>query len=180
MRSTSDGSSPRVSSPPNAFSPEFLARVEEHPEPLTAGEADLAGPWKLEPVPGFPGMVAVLRAWESLAAGDLPMAVLVQEESAALYAALLPLYGREPLFHQSGDGASGGPLPGSYPFGGIFGGEGFQVRGWQRIYQPELVAGFHLLESLVRSPPALAEVLLAAGGGAIAQVGRILAGRLAG
>jgi len=179
MRRTSDGSSPRVPSPPNAFSLEFLAQVEERPEPLTAGEADLAGPWRLAPVPGFPGAVAVLRAWESQEAGDVPMAVLVQGESAALYAAALPLHGREPLFHLSGDGADGGPLPGGYPFGGIFGEEGFQVRGWQRLYQPELVTGLHVLESLARSPQALAEVLLAAGGGAIAQVGRILAGRLA-
>ncbi len=179
MRSTSDGSSPRPSSPPNAFHPTFLERVDDQPEPLTASEADLAGPWRLEAVPGFPGTVAVLRAWESQAEGDLPTAVLVEEESAALYAAALPLHGREPLFHLSSEADARGPLPGGYPFGAIFGEQGFKVRGWQQRYQPEAVAGLHLMESLVRSPQALAEVLLAAGGGALAQVGRILARRLA-
>jgi hypothetical protein len=181
MRSTSDGSSPRPSSPPNAFHPTFLESVQDQPEPLTASEADLAGPWHLEAVPGFSGSVAVLRAWECQAEGDLPTAVLVEEESAALYAAALPLHGREPLFHLSSKAdESGGPLPGGYPFGAIYGEQGFKVRGWQRRYQPEAVAGLHLMESLVRSPQALAELLLAAGGGALAQVGRILARRLAG
>jgi len=180
MRSTSDGSSPRPSSPPNAFQSTFLESVQSGSEPLTASEADLAGPWRLEAVLGFPGMVAVLRAWECQAEGDLPMAVLVEEESAALYAAALPLHGREPLFHHSSQPDPGGPLPGGYPFSGLFGEQGLKVRGWQRLYQPELVAGLHLLESLVRSPQALAEMLLAAGGGALAQVGRILARRPAG
>ncbi len=163
-----------------AFSPSFLETVHDRSEPLTASEADLAGPWRLEAVPGFPGMVAVLRAWESQDAGDVPAAVLAEEESAALYAAALPLHGRESLFHLSSRPDSAGPLPGGYPFGAIFGEQGFKVRGWQRLYQPEAVAGLHLLESLVRSPQALAEVLLTAGGGALGQVGRILAGRLAG
>lgn len=180
MRSTSDGTSRSVSSPPNAFSPGFLASVQELSEPLTGTEADSAGPWKLEPVPGFPGKVAVLRAWESQDAGDVPAAVLVKEESAALYAAGLPLQSREMLFHGPGQAEPGGPLPGGYPFGALFGDQGFQVRGWQRLHQPEMVVTLHLLESLVRSPQALAEVLLTAGGGAMAQVGRILAGRLAG
>jgi hypothetical protein len=179
MRSTSDGSSPRPSSPPNAFSPSFLSTVQAEPEPLTASEGELAGPWHLEPVPGFPGQVAVLRAWERQAAGDVPTAVLAQEESAALYAAALPLQGREALFHLSSRPDPAGPLPGGYPFGALFGEQGFQARGWQREYRPEAVAGLHLFESLVRSPQALAEVLLAAGGGVLAQVGRILAGRLA-
>jgi hypothetical protein len=180
MRRHQDGSSSGVPARPSAFSPEFLEQLHDTPEPLTAAEADLAGPWKVEAVAGFPGMVAVLRAWESQAQGDLPTAVLAEEESAALYAAGLPLHGREPLFHLSSQADAGGPLPGGYPFGAIFGEEGFKVRGWQRTYHPEVVAGLHLMESLVRSPQALAEVLLAAGGGALAQIGRILVRRLAG
>ena len=181
MRSTSDGSSTRrPSSPPNAFHPGFLESLQAQPEPLTAGEADLAGPWRLEAVPGFPGKVAVLRAWESQDEGDLPAAVLVEEESAVLYAAALPLHGRETLFHLSNQAEPSEPLPGGYAFGALFGDQGFKVRGWQREYRPDVVAGLHLLEGLVRSPQALAEILLAAGGVAIAQVGRILARRLAG
>lgn len=177
MRSASDGSSRRPSAVQNAFHPAFLETLQAIPEPLTAAEADLAGPWKLEPVPGHPGKVAVLRTWESQDEGDLPIAVLVHEESAALYAAALPALGREPTFHLTAE-AVDGPLPAGYPFGAVFGGQGPQIRGWQRLYHPEAVAALHLLESLVRAPHLLAEVLLAAGPGALAQVGRILGQRL--
>jgi hypothetical protein len=100
MRDPHDGNSPRVSTtPPNAFDPTFLARVQEGDEPLTAAEADLAGPWKIEPCLDHPGAVAVLRAWESQEKGDLPEAVFWHDETATLCAALLPLIEREPLFH---------------------------------------------------------------------------------
>ena len=52
------------------------------------------------------------------------------------------------------------------------------VCGWLRRYEPEAVGALHLLSALVRSPLALAEVCRAAGGGALAQVGRILAERV--
>jgi len=57
---------------------------------ITAAEAELAGPWKREPVHGKPGAVAVLRQWEDLDAGDRPVAVLWQEERAQLLTVLLP------------------------------------------------------------------------------------------
>jgi hypothetical protein len=49
------------------------------------------------------------------------------------------------------------------------------VSGWSQRYHPEVAAGLHLLEALVRSPYQLSGVLQALGGGALAQVGRILA-----
>lgn len=47
------------------------------------------------------------------------------------------------------------------------------------LYQPEVAVALHLLDGLVRSPAALAAVIEAAGPGASAQVGRILARRWA-
>ena len=80
MRTVSESSS-SVSrpTPPNAFTPEYLEEVRGHNEPLTAAEAEFAGPWKVEPVPGRPGLVAVLRQWESLEAGDEPFALFWHE-----------------------------------------------------------------------------------------------------
>jgi hypothetical protein len=64
MRSSNHGSS--VQPPPtppldNAFSSAYLARLREQEDVLTAAEAELSGPWKIEPVPGKPGAVAILR-----------------------------------------------------------------------------------------------------------------------
>src|SRR5947209_16365006 len=94
-QSTSHSSTPLV----NAFAPDYLARLREQEEVLTAAEAELAGPWKTEAVPGKPGAVAVLRAWEELAAGDRPVAVWRHEETARLLTLLLPALDREPLFY---------------------------------------------------------------------------------
>jgi hypothetical protein len=71
MRTVADGSSSvPVPTPKNAFDPDFLTRAHAEEEPLTAAEADLSGPWKIEPLhpgAGFPGAVAVVRGWESTA-----------------------------------------------------------------------------------------------------------------
>jgi hypothetical protein len=85
-------STPPPSSPssPSIFSPAFLARLRERDEAPTASEADLSGPWRFEPVPGRPGWAGVLRAWEDLAEGDPPRAVVDQEELAQLCAVALP------------------------------------------------------------------------------------------
>jgi hypothetical protein len=102
--------------------------------------------------------------------------VFVHPEMAALFAALLPLLEREMLFYL--DQASvPAPLPGAeqYPVRTMFGQQGPMVCGWLRRYEPEAVGALHLFSALVRSPLALAEVCRAAGGGALGQVGRILA-----
>jgi hypothetical protein len=84
--------------PPNAFTPEYLEEVRGQNDTLTATEAELAGPWKVERVPGRPGLVAVLRQWECLEAGDEPFALFWHEEQARRCAAILPAVGRESLF----------------------------------------------------------------------------------
>ncbi|HYG61703.1 MAG TPA: hypothetical protein VEL74_03910, partial [Thermoanaerobaculia bacterium] len=58
---------------PNVFTTRFLSRLAERDEPPTAGEADVAGPWRVEPVPveGF----GLFRIGESLDRGFAPVAV---------------------------------------------------------------------------------------------------------
>jgi hypothetical protein len=104
----------------NAFTVDFLRRLDEIGEPDGAHEADVAGPWTVRPVlyRGGPGF-AVLREWESLPegaegaeraepaagaargagrTGDIPYAVFRRREVALLAAAVLPATGRELLF----------------------------------------------------------------------------------
>ena len=177
MPSHEDGISTGVPTPPNAFTPAFLEQLQADSEPLTASEAELAGPWKLEPVPGHPGAVAVLRLWEELASGDLPQAVFLHDETAALCSAALPLVEREPLFHLCEVPAPEAPLPGGYPVLATFGEQGPTVCGWLPRYHSAIVVALHLLEALLRSPQSLATLLVAAGPGTLAQVGRYLAAR---
>ena len=55
MRNHEDGSTHR---PSNAFTPEFLARLDQQDEPLTAAQADVAGPWIVVPIPSPEGAKA--------------------------------------------------------------------------------------------------------------------------
>ena len=172
MRSYRNSSSPSASPLDNAFSPTYLARLRERDDSLTAAEAELAGPWKIEPVPGRPGAVAILRIWEDLAAGDPPVGVLWHVETAQLLCVLLPAIDREPLFYLKEEPASEG-----FPLVAVYGEQGPQVAGWLDRYEPRWAEGLHLLEAIVRSPWALATLLEAAGSGAEEQVGRIRARR---
>ncbi len=169
MRSSDYGSSAPRRTPRSIFSPEFLAHLDARDGVLTAAEAAYAGPWKTEPAAGRPGRVAVLRDWEQQAAGDEPQAVFLHDDWANLFAALLPLVEREPLFHL-GEAAT----PDGYPVIAVFGDQGPQIAGWLPRYDPAAVKALHLLASVVSSPVALAAVMAAAGG-ALGLAGRILA-----
>jgi hypothetical protein len=81
------------------------------------------------------------------------------------------------LYAEDPDPDPGGPLTGGFPVLAVFGEQGPAVCGWLRTYHPEIVQALHLLEALIRQPRSLAEVNAAAGGGALAQVGRYLAAR---
>ncbi|HZF11376.1 MAG TPA: hypothetical protein VFE33_21510 [Thermoanaerobaculia bacterium] len=172
MRSPHHGSSVPVSPLDNAFSPTYLAHLREQDEVLTAAEAELAGPWKQVPVPGRPGAVAVLREWEDLDAGDRPVAILWHEETARLLTVLLPLLDREPLFHLEDEETSDG-----YTLSAVYGDQGSQVAGWLDRCEARWSEGLHILEAVIRSPLALANLLAAAGPGAEEQVGKIRARR---
>jgi hypothetical protein len=157
--------------PPNAFSPEFLAHVRGQDETLTAAEAAVAGPWHTVPLPGWPGLVAVMRGWECPGQGDRPEGIFCQEETARLFAAILPLIDREPLFHlaETPEGEAG------FAVTAVYGEQGPCTLGWLRRSEPELIAALHLAEALVRRPASLAVLLQVAGSGALEQIGRILA-----
>jgi hypothetical protein len=154
----------------NAFRDDFLALMRERGETHTAAEADLCGPWRVEAAGGY---AAVLRDWERLSQGDSPEAVFLQEETALLLMAALPALGREPLFHLRPDAAQPG-----YPIESMFGEQGPKTVGWLRLYNPDLVQALHVLESVARSPMAIANLLEAAGPLALERVGQILQRRL--
>jgi hypothetical protein len=95
----------------NAFTTDFLSRVDEIGEPDGAHEADVAGPWVIVPVRQRGGAgFAVLREWESLEDGDLPYAIFRRRETALLAAAMLPATGREPVYRLATD-----PDPAGFP-----------------------------------------------------------------
>jgi len=170
MRSPPHSTSPSVSPLDNA--PAYLARLRERDETITAAEAELAGPWKTEPVRAKPGAVAVLRQWEDLDAGDRPVAVVWHEELALLLSVLFPVLDREPRFYIEEGAAADG-----YALVGMYGEQGPQVAGWFDRWEPRFAEGLHLIEALLRSPWALATLLEAAGPGAEEQVGKIRARR---
>jgi len=168
---------PDRSSPPpaldNVFSHDYLAQLRERDEVLTASEAEYAGPWRCAPAVAKPGAVAVLREWEDPERED-PEGVLWHEETARLLAIALPMTEREPLFHLDDR-----ETPDGFALTAVYGEQGAQTAGWLRRYEPRLAEALHLLEGVVRSPRALADLLEAAGPIAVEQVGKILARRLA-
>ena len=152
----------------NAFSPSFLERLGERDEPPTAGEADLAGPWSVEELPG--------RGWglfhpgTSAAAGDQPYAVFAERWHAQLAAAVLPGTGRDPAFRLRKD-----ETPEGYA---VESADGGRVVGHLALFDENLVAALHVAEALLRSPWNLATLREAAGQVALERSGAILGGRV--
>lgn len=149
--------------PPNAFDRAFLEARAEHDEPGTAGEAEVAGPWKDEPA-GALGF-AVLREAESLAEGDRPAAVFFERSLALLAAALLPATGGEPALRL-------GREPDRHGFPVL---EAGKVVGYLRLFDESLLAALNHAHHLARSPRSLALLLDAVGGLGLELAGRILA-----
>ncbi|HVR09707.1 MAG TPA: hypothetical protein VMW75_16815 [Thermoanaerobaculia bacterium] len=178
---------PSESGPQNAFTADFLRRLDEAGEPDGAHEADVAGPWAIRPVSyrGDTGF-ALLREWESLEAGDVPYAVFRRREMALLAAAVLPASGRDALFRldtePDADGfallaAPAAPAsPASRP--SARGASPASPAGHLRDFDESLAGALHLAAALVRSPAALARLLEAAGYVALEQAGKILDRRL--
>jgi hypothetical protein len=160
MRDREDDNTTR---PSNAFTREFLDNLNQHDEPLTAAQADTAGPWIVVPIPS-PGW-AVLRQGESLAAGDQPTAVFRERARALLTAAVLPGTGFGRRFRLEAMRTSEG-------FAVTTGGE---IVGHLSYFNQELVAALQTVEALARLPESIARFLLASGAVALERAGRILA-----
>ena len=150
----------------NAFSPSFLERVNEQDEPPTAGEADVAGPWLVEPIPGLG--FGLFRAGESLARGFRPAAVFPDRWLALLAAAVLPGTGRDAFLRLNKE-------PDAEGYGVALDDGG--IVGHFELFDEPLLDALNVTVHLVRSPQSLAYLLEAAGAAALERCGAILAAR---
>jgi hypothetical protein len=150
--------------PLNAFSADYLQAVREQDEPSTSHEADTSGPFSLVEQQG---MLALFRAWESPAGGDVPQAVFQHRETALLFQAIWPALGRSRLFRlREAATAQGYDLE-----------QEGQLVGSLRSFDPDAVAGAHFASYLARTPASLALLVEASGPAAQRHVGRILGAR---
>jgi hypothetical protein len=146
----------------NAFTRLFLDRIGELDEPPSAGEADVAGPWVVEVIPGFG--FGLFRRGEGWSRGFLPSAVFARRPWALLAAAVLPGTGRDAAFIlQKNAGPAG--------YGIESGGE---LAGHVPLFDEKLVDALHVAEMLVRNPESLSNLLEAAGALALERTGAIL------
>jgi len=161
---------PPPSLPTHVFTAEFLAWLAERDEPETAGQADTAGPWHVEPAdPQARGGWAVLREGESLEKGCAPMAVFERKEAAQLAAAILPGTGRRLRYRLSPDAGERG-----YPL--LLDG---RPVGHCLFFHKDFVAALNVVDSLMTAPRDFAFLLDAMGGLALEHVDRIAVARLA-
>ena len=168
-RSTSDPSSqPPPALPAHVFAPEYLALFAERDEPDTAGEADTAGPWHVEPDPK--GGWAVLRQGESFEKNTrtVSTATFERREVALLAAAVLPGLGR--LRFRLGPDPDGRGHPILQ--------EG-RVIGHSEFFWEDLIAALNVVAALMTAPRDFALLLDAIGGLALEHVDRIAVARLA-
>jgi len=154
----------------NAFTRTFLDRAAERDQPSLSGEADLAGPWRIERAAD--GSFAVVRGWESLAAGDRPRFRAAEREDALFAAAALPAAGRPDLYRLLPEPAADGEFTVERAAAGA------RPAGRCSHFDHELVAGMHVLRATGLSPDALATFLEAVGHAPLEHAGRILARRL--
>jgi hypothetical protein len=160
------GSEDCTSSSHNAFSPSFLSSIGERDEPPPAGEADMAGPWRVEEIPGRG--FGLFRKGESPERGFRPAAVFSSRWLALLTAAVLPGTGRDAAFRLHQEKGSLG-----------FGVEeaGGEVLGYLELFDPKLVEALGFADSLARSPESLAYLLEGVGAIALERAGAILGER---
>jgi hypothetical protein len=157
---------------PNIFTTQFLSRMAERDEPPTAGDADVSGPWQIEPIPGRG--FGLFRIGESLARGHAPVAVFPSRWLALLAAAVLPGTGRDPLLRLDKQPDAAGLYPLLVP-----GLQGEELAGHLRLFDEALVAALNVAAHLLQSPESLAWLLEAAGAVALERCGAIIAERTA-
>ena len=145
----------------NAFSEEFLTRLDALDEIGSALEAELAGPWKVLAIEeGF----GLYEPWQD--ADDSPIAVFTDKATALKFSAALSAASREPLFSQ---------IPEPDPEGRfqVLSSQG-RLEGWISHFQIRAVDLAHMADFCARSPIALAALLLAAGEATLRKAGEIL------
>ncbi len=154
----------------NAFAEEFLNRFELEDEPPSAAEADVAGPWQVQPFPLADGHEAfgLWRQGEGPEWGDTPSGLFRDHSTALLAATVRPFVGRDPFYELGRERESGG-----FPL--LRQGEAI---GWLDLFDEDWASGVNALERLARSPQALATLMEAAGPLALERAGRILRGRV--
>jgi hypothetical protein len=152
--------------PSNAFEAKYLARLDARDEPPTALEADFAGPWSIDALPGSGGY-GLYRAGES-PQGLVPVASFQERWRAELVAALLPLLARDPSyrFREKPDSDDWYAIESREDWGAVV--------GRLFVHDPAVLAGLHILEGLMRAPMALALLLDACGKTALERAGAIL------
>ena len=148
---------------PNAFSPSFLQRIGELDEPPSAGEADVAGPWHIEEMPGGFGLY---RLGESRERGFDAYAVFRDRWLALLAAAVLPGTGRDLAYLLQKESNAEGFA--------IEEGAGGDVVGHVALFDESLVDALNVAGVLVRLPGSLACLLEAAGQVSLERAGAIL------
>jgi hypothetical protein len=147
--------------PLNAFAAEYLALLADRDEPVTAAEADVAGPWHLEPHPLEEGW-GVLRQGASLASGP-GQASFKHKDAARLAAAVLPSTGRRARYRLGKEPDSLG-----YP---VF--DGAELVGHFQFFDEAFLAALNVADALASAPGDLAWLLDAAGGQALHHAGQI-------
>jgi hypothetical protein len=161
-------SSTRPPYPPNAFSSSFLRRLGERDEPPTAGEADVAGPWRIVPIPGHG--FGLFREGESLARGHMPAAVFSDRFLALVAAAVLPGTGRDPMLYLSKEEDGDGFYPITLDDG--------QTVGQFQLFNEPLLDAINNAVPVLGSPACLAYLIEAAGAICLERAGAILAERV--
>jgi hypothetical protein len=177
MRSFTQGNTSSTQSPrPNAFTASFLDRLAEGDEPPTAGDADVAGPWRIEALPsqGF----GLFRLGESLSRGFAPVAVFPSRWLALLHAAVLPGTGRDPLLLLSKEPDAEGAYPLALAGGGDGEGPGDGPVGLFQLFDEKSVDAMNVLIYLLQTPESLAYFLEAAGSVTLERCGAILDERM--
>jgi hypothetical protein len=151
----------------NAFSASFLHRFNQQDEPPAAGEADVAGPWHVEEIPGEGW--GLFRAGESLDRGFAPYAVFGGRWLALLAAAVLPGTGRDVAFRLHKErGRDGFAVESARG----------EIVGRCELFDENLIQALHMAESLLRSPEGMASFLEAAGPVGLERAGAVLDSRV--
>jgi len=185
VNSFTEGTTPSAESPlPNAFTADFLGCLAERDEPLTAGEADVAGPWRIQPISGLG--FGLFRMGESLARGFAPTAVFPSRWLALLMAGILPGTGKDPLLLLSKQPNSDGVYSVALAGGGDDGGDGGDdplgsrgLVGYFQLFDEKALDALNVVIHLIQEPEALAYVLEAAGSVTLERCGAILDERAA-